>query len=46
MQTLTSERFLPVILGYTPSAREASAVVEVMLDRYSPPDLGERDESS
>jgi hypothetical protein len=35
-----------VILGYTPGAREASAVVEVMLDRYSPPDLGERDESS
>jgi CRP-like cAMP-binding protein len=46
MQTLTSERFLPVILGYTPSAREASAVVEVMLVRYSPPSLGERDESS
>ena len=46
LQTLTSERFLPVVLGYTPSAREASAVVEVMLDRYSPPELEEPDAPS
>ncbi len=46
LQTLTSERFLPVVLGFTPSAREASAGVEVMLDRYSPDVLGELDDQS
>ena len=46
LQTLTSERFLPVVLGYTPSAREASAVVEVRLDRYSPDDFEELDDQS
>lgn len=36
LRALGSDRFLPVILGYTPSAREAAAVVDDMLDRYEP----------
>jgi CRP-like cAMP-binding protein len=36
MKALRSDRFLPVVLGYTPSAREAGAVVESMLDRFAP----------
>jgi MFS family permease len=36
LQALAGDHFLPVVLGYTPSAREAGAVVEGMLDRYSP----------
>ena len=36
LQALGSDRFLPVVLGYTPSAQEAAAVVDVMLDRYEP----------
>ncbi len=36
MQSLRSERFLPVVTGYTPSAREAGVVVDRLLDRYSP----------
>ena len=38
LQALRSDHFLPVVLGYTPSAREAGAVVDGMLDRYSPKD--------
>ncbi len=38
MQSLDSTRFLPVVLGYTPSAREASSVVDDMLHRYEPKD--------
>ncbi|QBR92443.1 MFS transporter [Nocardioides euryhalodurans] len=38
LQSLRSERFLPVVTGYTPSAREAGVVVDMMLDRYSPRD--------
>jgi MFS family permease len=33
---LPSDRFLPVVMGYTPSATEASAGVDVLLDRWSP----------
>ena len=38
LKALRSERFLPVVLGYTPSALEAGAVVETMLDRFTPRD--------
>ncbi|MET0726389.1 MAG: MFS transporter [Leifsonia sp.] len=36
MQTLGSDRFLPVVLGYTPSAREAAVGIDDMLGRYAP----------
>ena len=36
LQTLTSDRFLPVVTGFPPSAREAGDSVEEMLDRFSP----------
>ena len=36
LQALRSERFLPVVTGYTPSAREAGVVVDRMLDRFQP----------
>jgi hypothetical protein len=36
LQALSGDHFLPVVLGYTPSAREAGSVVDLMLDRYSP----------
>ncbi|MDO5740897.1 MAG: MFS transporter [Ornithinimicrobium sp.] len=36
MKTLRSDCFLPVLLGYTPSARTAGTVVESMLDRFAP----------
>jgi CRP-like cAMP-binding protein len=38
LQTLRSDDFLPVVLGYTPSAREAGTVVDTMLHRYAPRD--------
>jgi predicted MFS family arabinose efflux permease len=38
LQALRSDHFLAVVLGYTPSAREAGTVVETMLDRYTPHD--------
>jgi hypothetical protein len=38
LQALGSDHFLPVVLGYTPSAREAGAVVDNMLERFSPRD--------
>jgi CRP-like cAMP-binding protein len=38
LQALRSEHFLPVVLGFTPSAREAETVVDTMLDRYAPDD--------
>jgi CRP-like cAMP-binding protein len=40
---LGSDHFLPVVLGYTPSAREAGAVVDTMLDRFSPGEGQEHD---
>ncbi|HKH09426.1 MAG TPA: MFS transporter [Agromyces sp.] len=36
LQALRSDRFLPVVLGYTASAQEAEATVEDRLGRYSP----------
>jgi CRP-like cAMP-binding protein len=36
LKALSSDRFLPVVLGYTPSASEAGTVVESMLDRFKP----------
>jgi MFS family permease len=36
LQVLRSDHFLPVVLGYTPSAREAGSVVVSMLDRFAP----------
>jgi len=36
LQALGSDNFLPVVLGYTPSASEAGAVVDTMLDRFTP----------
>jgi MFS family permease len=36
LQALTSDRFLPVVTGFPPSAREAGAEVEELLDRFSP----------
>jgi MFS family permease len=38
LQVLSSDHFLPVVLGYTPSAREAETGVDTMLGRYSPED--------
>ncbi|MFC9559006.1 MFS transporter [Agromyces sp. NPDC056965] len=36
LRSLGSERFLPVVLGYTASAQEAAILVEDQLERYSP----------
>jgi hypothetical protein len=38
LKALRSDRFLPVVLGYTPSTREAGVVVDSMLDRFTPRD--------
>jgi CRP-like cAMP-binding protein len=38
LQALGSDTFLPVVLGYTPSATEAGAVVDTMLHRFTPRD--------
>ncbi len=38
LKSLRSDRFLPVVLGYTPSAREAGVGVDSMLDRFTPRD--------
>jgi CRP-like cAMP-binding protein len=38
LQALTCNRFLPVVTGFPPSAREAGTSVEEMLDRFSPGD--------
>ena len=36
LQALGSDRFLPVVLGYTPSAQQAATVVDDQLHRYEP----------
>jgi MFS family permease len=36
LRALSSDRFLPVVLGFTPSAREATTGVDLMLDRFAP----------
>jgi MFS family permease len=38
LQALTCNRFLPVVTGFPPSAREAGTSVETMLDRFNPGD--------
>ena len=38
LKALRSDHFLPVVLGYTASAREAGVVVDSMLDRFAPRD--------
>ena len=38
LKVLRSDRFLPVVLGYTPSAREAGLAVDSLLDRFTPRD--------
>jgi hypothetical protein len=38
LKVLRSDRFLSVVLGYTPSAREAGMTVDSMLDRFRPGD--------
>jgi MFS family permease len=38
LQTLRWDHFLPAVLGFTPSAREAGTVVDAMLHRWSPSD--------
>ena len=43
LQALASDRFLPVVLGYTPSAQEAATAVDDLLGRYEP--KGPRGES-
>jgi MFS family permease len=42
LAALRSDRFLPAVLGYTPSAREAGSVVENLLDRFTPDGEQER----
>jgi len=36
LQALGSDHFLPVVLGYQPSAREAGSVIDTMLHRFTP----------
>jgi MFS family permease len=36
LHTLTSNRFLPVVTGFPPSAREAGTSVDLMLHRFNP----------
>ncbi|UOQ88172.1 MFS transporter [Agromyces endophyticus] len=38
VRALTSDRFLPVVLGYTPSAQQAAADVDARLGRFEPAD--------
>ena len=44
LQALGSDHFLPVVLGYTPSAAEAGSVVDTMLHRFTPRDGTGHDE--
>jgi MFS family permease len=41
LQALASDRFLPVVLGYTPSALQASATADGILARYEPDEPSE-----
>lgn len=38
LRALRSDRFICAVLGYTPSAKEATVAVDTMLDRYEPRD--------
>ena len=42
LQSLRSDQFLPLVLGFTPSALEAGAVVESAMGRFTPRDDNER----
>ncbi|HYP45489.1 MAG TPA: MFS transporter [Propionibacteriaceae bacterium] len=44
LKALRSDQFLPAVLGYTPSAREAGAAVDSMLGRFTP--RADRDQPS
>jgi hypothetical protein len=46
LQSLTCDRFLPVVTGFPPSARQAGTSVEEMLDRFSPGEPPEEDDGS
>jgi CRP-like cAMP-binding protein len=39
LRALPSDRFLPVVAGFTASAREAAVGVDRLLDRFAPTDL-------
>jgi CRP-like cAMP-binding protein len=41
LQAMASDRFLPVVLGYTPSALQASATADGILARYEPDEPSE-----
>jgi hypothetical protein len=43
LQCLRSDQFLPLVLGFTPSAREAGAVVQSALGRFTPREDVERE---
>jgi hypothetical protein len=36
VKVLASDHFLPVVIGFTPSAREAGTAVDTLLDRFRP----------
>jgi len=38
LRALLADRFLPVVVGFTPSAREAAIGVDLLLDRFAPKD--------
>ena len=38
LRAMLSSRFLPVVLGFTPAAREAATGVELLLGRFTPKD--------
>jgi MFS family permease len=38
LRALLADRFLPVVVGFTPSARQAAIGVDLMLDRFAPKD--------
>ena len=38
LRSLTADRFLCTVLGYQPSAKEATVAVDSMLERYEPKD--------
>ena len=42
LKALRPDHFLPVVLGYTPSAREAAVAVDSMLDHFAPREDPER----
>ena len=46
LQALGSDRFLPVVLGYTPSAQQAASAVDGMLHRYEPKEPSEEPPSA